>query len=356
MKPFIFDFAPARVIFGTGTLDQVTAEIDHLGAKKVLVLSTPPQRDQGEEMQKRLGGLACGLFDNATMHTPTDITDQAVAMAESVSADATLAIGGGSTIGLGKALTLRLGIPQIAIPTTYAGSEMTPILGQTEDGMKTTIKDNALRPVSVIYDVALTQGLPVGMSITSGLNAIAHAMEALYAQDKNPVISLLAEEGIRTLGRALPIIKHQSDHMEARSDALFGAWACALCLGTVGMSLHHKLCHTIGGRFNLPHAETHAIILPYAAAYNADAAPEAMGQIARALGREDNNGALALFDLTERVAAPTALKDFGMPEEGIAIATDLALQNQYWNPRPIEKGAVQALISAAWKGSGYGKL
>ena len=249
MEPFIFDLAPARVIFGSGTLDQVTAEIDHLGVKKVLVLSTPPQRAQGEDLQQRLGALACGLFDNATMHTPKDVTDQAVAMAKSVSADATLAIGGGSTIGLGKALTLRLGIPQIAIPTTYAGSEMTLILGQTEDGIKTTMKDNALRPASVIYDVDLTKGLPVGMSITSGLNAIAHAMEALYAQDKNPVISLLAEEGIRTLGRALPAIQLKSDDMAARSDALFGAWACALCLGTVGMSLHHKLCHTIGGRF-----------------------------------------------------------------------------------------------------------
>ena len=350
MDAFLFDMAPSRVVFGTGTLSQLNDEVENLGLKRVLVLTTPHQRPQGEELQAQLGDLCVGLYDNATMHTPVSVTDDAVKVAESLGVDGCVAIGGGSTIGLGKALTLRLGLPQIAIPTTYAGSEMTPILGQTEDGLKTTMKDDKLRPKTVLYDVNLSKGLPVAMSLTSGLNAIAHAMEALYAKDKNPIISLIAEEGIRALGSALPIIKETPTDLGARSDALFGAWACSLCLGSVGMSLHHKLCHTLGGTFDLPHAETHSIILPHAARYNAPETPEAMARIARALGREDGDGASALFDLTQKIESPKALRDLGMPKEGIEKACDLALKNQYWNPRALERDGIQTLLEAAWEG------
>ena len=198
-----------------------------------------------------------------------------------------MAIGGGSTTGLGKAIALRTDLPQIVLPTSYAGSEMTPVVGQTSGGIKTTQSSPKILPEIVIYDVDLTMTMPPKLSATSGINAIAHAVEALYARDRNPVISLMAQEGIRTLAQALPKICAQPDDRAARTDALYGAWLSGICLGAVGMALHHKLCHTLGGSFNLPHAETHTVILPHALAYNAPAAPDAMARIATALGVRD---------------------------------------------------------------------
>jgi maleylacetate reductase len=259
-----------------------------------------------------------------------------------------VSLGGGSTTGLGKALALRTGVNQLCIPTTYAGSEMTPILGETKNGLKTTVGNKAVLPETVIYDVDLTLTLPVGLAATSGINAIAHAVEALYARDTNPVTSLMAEEGIRALARALPAIAAKSDDREARTEALYGAWLCGVCLGTVGMALHHKLCHTLGGTFDLPHAETHTIVLPHALAYNAPAVPDAMARIARAINAAD--AAQGLYDLARRLNAKLALRDIGMPESGIDKAVDLAVTNAYWNPRPLERNAIRDLIARAWSG------
>jgi alcohol dehydrogenase class IV len=259
-----------------------------------------------------------------------------------------VALGGGSTIGLGKAIALRSDVPQIAIPTTYAGSEMTPILGQTENGRKTTQRSAKVMPRAVIYDVDLTLGLPVGLSGTSGINAIAHAAEGLYAQDSNPVMQLIAEEGIRALAQALPRIAKDPGSREARGQALYGAWLCGMVLGNVGMALHHKLCHTLGGRFDLPHAETHAIILPHVIGYNAPAIPDAMIRLRRALNTEDAAG--ALFDLARGVGSPTALRDLGMPVAGVMQAADDAMENAYWNPRPLDRAAIGDLLSRAWYG------
>ena len=262
--------------------------------------------------------------------------------------DGLVAVGGGSTIGLAKAIALRTGLPQVAIPTTYAGSEMTDILGETEGGAKTTRRSEAVRPEAVIYDVELTRSLPPGLSATSGLNAIAHAAEALYARDGNPVIALMAEEGVRALAAALPAIVADPGDMAARGDALYGAWLCGLCLGSASMALHHKLAHVLGGSFDLPHAETHAVLLPHAVAYNAPAAPVAMARLAHALG--GRNPALALFDLAGRLGAPRALRDIGMPEDGLDRAVEAAVANPYWNPRPLEAGALRALLADAWAG------
>jgi alcohol dehydrogenase class IV len=263
-------------------------------------------------------------------------------------ADAVVAVGGGSTTGLGKAIALRTDLPQIVLPTTYAGSEMTPILGETKDGVKTTQRTPKVLPEVVIYDVDLTLTLPVGLTATSGMNAIAHAVEALYAKDGNPIVSLMAEEGIAALARALPRIVTEPGDQEARSDALYGAWLCGVCLGAVGMALHHKLCHTLGGTFDLPHAETHTIVLPHATAYNAPAAPEAMARIARALGAEDAAG--GLYDLAVRIGAPRSLAAIGMPESGLDRAADLAVTNPYWNPRPIERPGIRQLLQDAYEG------
>jgi maleylacetate reductase len=225
---------------------------------------------------------------------------------------------------------------------------MTPILGETREGAKVTQSSPKILPEVVIYDVDLTLSLPAALSGTSGINAIAHAVEALYARDRNPVISLLATEAIRTLARALPIIVAHPQDREARSDALYGAWLCGTCLGAVGMSLHHKLCHTLGGSFDLPHAETHTAVLPHALAYNAPSIPEVIKQLADVLGT--NDPARALYDLAGSVGACHALRDLGMPASGIDEATDRALANPYWNPRPLEREAVRDLIARAYAG------
>jgi len=289
-----------------------------------------------------------GVFGDAVVHTPIAVTERAMQAVHELKPDGILAIGAGAATGLSKAIALRTDLPQLILPTSYAGSEMTPVVGQTSGGIKTTQSSPKILPEIVIYDVDLTMTMPAGLSATSGINAIAHAVEALYARDRNPVISMMAQEGIRTLAHALPKICAQPDDRPARTDALYGAWLSGICLGAVGMALHHKLCHTLGGSFNLPHAETHTVILPHALAYNAPAVPDAMARIAGALGVPD--AALGLHDLARKLAAPASLREIGMPENGIDQAADLAVKNPYWNPRPIERDAIRELIARAWRG------
>jgi alcohol dehydrogenase class IV len=282
------------------------------------------------------------------MHTPANVTEAALVVVEKLGADGLVAVGGGSTTGLSKAIALRTDLPQIVIPTTYAGSEMTPTVGETKDGVKTTQRSPRILPEVVIYDVERTLSLPVSLSATSGMNAIAHAVEALYARDRNPVAMLMAEEGVRAFAQALPRIAADPVDREARAEALYGAWLCGVCLGSVSMAIHHKLCHVIGGLFNLPHAPTHTVILPHATAFNAPAAPDAMARLARALGA--TNAALGLHELAGRLGCPCALRDLGMPESGIDQAVTLTFRNAPWNPVLVEAEAMRELIRRAWRG------
>ena len=349
MKNFVYNGQASRVIFGAGSISHLAREIEALGARKALVLSTPEQRASAEMVADLLGERSAGVFDRAVMHVPIETAREARELARKLGADCAVAIGGGSTTGLGKAIALDSGLPILAIPTTYAGSEMTPIYGITEAGMKKTGKDARVLPRTVIYDPELTLSLPVGMSVTSGINAIAHAAEGLYATDSNPIMDLMAKEGIAAMGRALPAIKKVADDIEARAHALYGAWLCGTVLGNVGMALHHKLCHTLGGSFNLPHAETHTIVLPHALAYNAAAAPNAMATIAAAL--HGKSAAQAVFDLAKDNAAPVALRDIGMKQADLDKACDIAMQNQYPNPRPLERVALRQLFQNAFEGA-----
>jgi alcohol dehydrogenase class IV len=225
---------------------------------------------------------------------------------------------------------------------------MTPIYGITAQGQKKTGRDARVLPKTVIYDPLLTLTLPAKIAGPSAMNAIAHCVEALYAEDANPITSLMAEEGIRTLAASLPKVVREPADLDARAEALYGAWLAGACLGSVGMAIHHKLCHTIGGTFNLPHAETHTIILPHAVQYNRNAAPEAMARIARALGGADP--AAGLYDLAKKTGAPLALKDIGMKAESLDQAASLATRNPYYNPRPIELAAIRQLLQDAWEG------
>jgi maleylacetate reductase len=344
-----------RVVFGAGSLKQLPAEIQRLGAQRALVLATPEQRASAEHVAQMLGARAAGVFAQAVMHVPIETARAARDEARRVGADCAVAVGGGSTTGLGKAIALDSGLPIVAVPTTYAGSEMTPIYGLTEGGVKKTGRDVRVLPKTVVYDPELTMTLPLQMSVTSGLNAIAHAAEGLYTPEPNPIVALMAEEGIAALARALPALHGNLDDHHARHDALYGAWLCGAVLGHVAMGLHHKLCHTLGGTFNLPHAETHTVVLPHALAYNASAAPQAMARIARALGRADGgdpfSAARALHALALRLGAPTALRDIGMPADGLDRAADLAVQTPYPNPRPLERAPLRALLQRAFDGA-----
>ena len=368
IKNFVYHGQAGRVVFGLGALQHLGREIELMGAKRALVLSTPEQADQAQRIADLLGPRAAGIFPRAVMHVPIETAREARELAHKLGADCAVAIGGGSTTGLGKAIALDSGLPILAIPTTYAGSEMTTIYGITEAGMKKTGKDPRILPRTVIYDPELTLTLPVGLSVTSGINAIAHAAEGLYAVDSNPIMDLMALEGIRALGRALPVIaKHGADSsavhpelvegveaalLQARADALYGAWLCGIVLGNAGMALHHKLCHTLGGSFNLPHAETHTVVLPHALAYNAAAAPHAMQRIAKALGVDSStlSAAQAVYALAKNNGAPVALKDLGMKAEDLDKACDIAMQNQYANPRPLERVALRQLFQNAFDG------
>jgi maleylacetate reductase len=346
---FLHEALPARVLFGAGTLEKLPAEVERLGLERLLVLSTPQQEEQAKMVCELLGGACAGMFAEATMHTPVAVTDAALTSVAALRVDGLIAIGGGSTIGLSKAIALRTDLPQVVIPTTYAGSEVTPILGETKSGLKTTQSSLKVLPETVIYDVALTMGLPVPLSVSSGLNALAHAAEALYAREASPIVQLVAEEGVRALVGALPRIVSEPSDPNGRADALYGAWLCGTCLGSVGMALHHKLCHAIGGAYNLPHAETHSVVLPHALAYNLPAAPAARERLTRATGWPDP--AADLQSYAARVGAPISLRELGMPREGIDKVAALAFKNPYWNPRPLDEAAIRDLLERAWTGA-----
>ena len=349
MRDFIYTALPARVVFGTGKLATILAEVDAIGAARALVLCTPSRRALAERVAELLGPRLAGIHDGAEMHVPIEGARKARARAAELDADCAIAIGGGSTIGLGKAVALEAPVPIIAIPTTYAGSEMTPIYGITEGGLKRTGRDVRVLPRSVIYDPGLTMSLPLEVSLVSGMNAIAHAAEGLYARDGNPVMSLLAEDGIRALAKGLPALVEAPQDKEPRARCLYGAWLCGTVLGNVGMALHHKLCHTLGGSFGLPHAETHAVVLPHALAYNSASAPEAMARIAAAIGASE--APIGLHRMAIKLGIPTALRSLEMKEADLDRACEIALAHPYWNPRPIEAGPLRGLLQRAWEGA-----
>lgn len=348
MEPFIYNALPMRVRFGSGTRQSVADEVRLLDRQRAVVISTAGRRALAQEVSDLLGDLCVGVLDIAVMHTPVETTLAALDRVRNLGADCTVSIGGGSAIGLAKALALRAGIPQIAIPTTYSGSEMTAIAGQTEAGKKSSIKDVRVMPVAVIYDVELTLSLPVKTSATSGLNAMAHGVEALYARIRNPVTTQQALEGIEALARALPVIVSDPGSPVARGQALYGAFLCGMALSSVGMALHHKICHALGGAYDLPHAETHSVVLPHVTEFNADGPGGVLAPVAEILDtRSPGSG---LFALARKIGAPASLKELGMPANGIDRVADLVTANPVWNPRAYERQDIVRLLNAAYHG------
>lgn len=346
---FSVQLAPVRVRFGPGIRRQVGEEIARLGCKRALVLATPHQADAAMEMAQEIGDLAAGVFAKAAMHTPVDVTEQAVAHARSVRADCLVSLGGGSTTGLGKAIAFRADLPQIVVPTTYAGSEATNILGQTENGIKSTLTDPKVQPEVILYDPELVQSLPVGLTAASAFNAMAHAAEGLYARDRNPVSTLLAIEALEAFAESLESVIADPHDLQARGRTLYGAWLGGTVLGQVGMALHHKICHTLGGSFNLAHAETHAVMLPHTIGFNARAAAVELAPVGRIFGN-DHPG-LALYDFAKRVGAPQALRDLGLKQSDVEAAAEIATAKPYWNPQAVTKRDIVILLEAAWSGA-----
>jgi len=348
MMQFEFAALPWQVIFGCGALQRLPDELDKRALTRALVLSTPEQRNQAEQVSELIGARSVGIFDQAVMHVPVATVDAAQAMAASVNADCTVSIGGGSTTGLGKALALKSDLPNVAIPTTYAGSEMTNVWGMTEAGRKTTGRDNRVVPAFAIYDPELTLDLPAAMSGPSGLNAMAQAVVNVTAAEPNPIITALALDGIRAIATGLPTVVETPHDIGARSDVLYGACLCGAALGVGITSLHHRLCHTLGGSFNTSHADTHAILLAYSVAYNAEVAAEGTRRVAAALGAED--AATGLFDLLHRVSGKTNLQHLGLAASDLDRAADIATESPCSNPAPVTRDGVRALFERAFNG------
>lgn len=336
-KSFTYQGLPTRVLFGVDHLAVVKAESERLGMVQPMVITGKQQSVLGSAISSMLGG---SHWDGAKMHTPVVDTESALSFYQDRKSDGIISLGGGSAMGLGKAIALRTDCPQLVIPTSYAGSEMTNILGETGDSGKTTKRDAKIQPETVIYDPALLATLPAQFAATSGINAIAHAVEGLYAVDGNFIVSLMAEEGIHALATALP----KNDYKQA----LYGSWLCGTVLGSVSMALHHKLCHVLGGTFNLPHAETHTVILPHATAFNVPAVPRAMERIQLALN--SNSAAQGLFDLAKNLDAPTSLQSLGMLETDLDKAADIASSNPYPNPQPLTRQGIRKLLDDAFHG------
>ena len=348
MQDFTFNALPWRIVFGAGSLQKLPHELKSLGLNDVLVLSTAGHRDLGQRVCDLLGEKAVGLFAEARMHVPAETLEAATEIARSTNAKCTVSIGGGSTTGLGKALAAKEDLPNIAIPTTYAGSEMTDIWAVTEAERKVTARAVCVVPRLIIYDPELTTSLPAQLSAVSGLNAMAQAVVNVATDKPNPIVSCLALDGIRALARSLPVVVNEPSNLEARGDALYGASLAAAALGTGATSLHHKLCHTFGGTFNTPHAETHAILLPHSVAYNTQATPVGSEQVAKALGATD--AARGIHELAKQLGAPTKLSEIGIKEPDLDEAARIVSQMQFHNPEPVTQERVSALLQRAYVG------
>jgi maleylacetate reductase len=316
----VLDAPFPRVVFGVGALSRVADEAVGLGASAVLLIVDEASVSAGDEVAASLGDRLVDRVDGAVMHVPVPVADAATARARAAGADLVVSIGGGSATGLAKAVALTTGLPILAVPTTYAGSEMTPVWGLTEAGAKRTGRDSRVRPRVVVYDPTLTVSMPAGLSAASGMNALAHLMAGLFATGTAPIVAAIAEEGVRTLADALPRVVAAPADLTARSDALYGAWLAGWTFGTGVSGLHHRLCHVLGGSYGLPHAQTHAAMLPHTTAFLAPGSPAGAARAARALGGADP--AAALHELARALGAPTSLTEVGFDPRHIDNVAD----------------------------------
>jgi alcohol dehydrogenase class IV len=355
---FVHDTLPQRVCFGSGeAAANLTSEIARLGSARVMLIASANEMQLADTVAK---DIPVSLrYDEVVMHVPVEVAGRARQAAAEHSVDALVSVGGGSTTGLAKAIALTTGLPVVAVPTTYAGSEATPVWGLTEGSKKTTGTDPVVLPKVVVYDASLTMSLPVAMSVASGLNALAHCVDSMWGPTVDPLNAALAAEAIRSLRAGLPKIVTDPMDLDGRENALYAAYLSAVAFASAGSGLHHKICHVLGGKYNLPHAQTHATVLPYVLAFNGPAAPAAERRIAAALGGAEaasTVGAGSALDglnaLRRELDAPRALADYGFSEDSVAEAAEAIMPSvPASNPRPVTAADLRTLLHAAWSGA-----
>ena len=364
---FTYQALPGRVVFGAGAARQrLAAEVDRLGGRRVLLVTGPREASRAAELVAALPDRVVATFSAVVEHVPIEVARAARDAAAGCGADLLLAIGGGSTIGTAKAVAMTAGTPILAVPTTYAGSELTPVWGLTENGRKTTGIDPAVQPRTVLYDPELTLTLPVPLAVASGMNAMAHSVEAFWAPGRNPVTSLGAAESIAALAAGLLALHADPDAVEARARVLYGAYLAGAAFAVAGSGLHHKICHVLGGAYRLPHAQTHSVVLPYVVAVNAPAVPDAAARIAAALassratsasvtdaaGGPATDPASELAGLNRALGTVRSLEQLGLLESDLDQAAELVHEVvPKDNPVPLSLSGVRALLQAAWAGT-----
>ncbi len=346
--PFEYEVLPSRVVFGLGAGDRLAGEVDRLAAAKVLIVGS---RDRVVRLRERLGPHCAGIFTDIRQHVPVEVRAEARELAEKLEVDCLVACGGGSAIGLAKVIALDLSVPIVAIPTTYSGSEMTPIWGLTSGRRKQTGRHPGVAPAVVLYDPMLTVSLPGRLTVSSGMNALAHCVEALYGPSANPVSALQAIDGIRRLAAGLEACVRDPSDLSGRAEALLGAHLAGTVLASAGVAIHHQLCHVLGGALGLDHADLNAVLLPHTVRFVTPAVPEEMRRVAAALGAEGSQTAAdAMWALARRLGAPTSLAEIGMPEAELDRMAEAAAARVSPQPRPAGADDLRELLEAAWAG------
>ena len=348
MRDFHYDALAGRIVFGLGKRRELADEVRRLGVSRILLIADQHDSERLEEFHTLLGELRVATFTDVAQHVPEAKASEAIALARNVRADAIVTLGGGSATGFSKAVALELSTPQICVPTTYAGSEMTPIWGVTDGMDKRTGRDLRVLPATVIYDPELTLGLPVEIAGPSAMNALAHAAEGLYAKGANPVTSLVALEAVRVLSTHVPLMCAAPDNIEQRSFVLYGAYLAGSTLAVAGTDLHHRTSHILGGLFNLDHGKMNAVVLPYALAVNKPAIADSYALLSNVLG---GDAARAAYLLARRTGAPRSLAEIGMPFEGIERAVPLIVQSSRQNVRPLNDDEARKFLQAAYQGA-----
>ena len=346
---FAHETLAQRVLFGTGmAAENLAAEVDRLGASRIMVIAAPYEAEMAASVTADIDVVL--RYSDVVQHVPIETAELARAEALEHDIDLIVSVGGGSTTGLAKAITMATGIPIVAVPTTYAGSEATNVWGLTEAERKTTGVDNRVLPVAIVYDAALTYSLPTELTVASGLNALAHDIDSMWAPRADPINQALAAEGIRALATGLRGVVADPRNRDGRESTLYGAYLSAVAFASAGSGLHHKICHVLGGTYNLPHAQTHATVLPYVLAFNAPFAPEAEQRIAQAFGAP--SALTGLDRLRQGLNAPQALRDYGFDEESIPEAAEIIMPLiPASNPRAATEADIQQLLRLAWAGA-----
>lgn len=348
MFSFVSDRSASRVVFGSGRLASLPDELERLGSRRVLLVANGSADSLVERATALLGSRLAWTIDDVRQHVPRDDVLEALAFVEGQEIDGLLAVGGGSAIGLAKAVALETGLPLLCVPTTYSGSEMTSVYGISSDGTKRTGTDDRVVPKAVIYDPRVTVSLPPAASAASGMNALAHCVEALYGEERTPMIEWLATEGMRSLHDSLPDVVMDGRDVAARERALYGSFLAGSALAHSQMALHHTLCHVLGGSYGLRHGAANSVVLPYVMAFNAPVAPIAVHAVIEVFGGADPAG--ALYDFARKIKAPSSLRELGVDESVLDEAADEAAASVAWNPRPASAENVRKILEQAWQG------